>query len=175
MTQEELSKELENFSPLEKFDGKLKMEFMGMKVKVKYEGTSAINKDQTIGKIGMAPEQGMQTVIFYSKDKNNGEIITTSGENDGENLTEKQIIVMLNSSATPLEIYQKHLSLIQGRTLEPLIKFQKKAKKIPEDMMKEFMKQMNELGGLVREMTGTLAEGMKDAFKESQKDLQDDT
>ena len=107
----------EEFIPLEEFKGKLKVEFMGMKVKVKFMGSPAINKDQTIGKIGMAPEQGAQTVIFYSKEEDNGEIITTSGDNEGEVSTKTQTIVMLNSSATLAEIYQKHLSLIQDRVL----------------------------------------------------------
>lgn len=168
MSKEELSKQLEDFIPLEEFEGKLKVEFMGMKVKVKYVGRPAINKDQTIGKIGMEPEQGLQTVIFYSEDASNGEIITTSGDNEGEASTDKQTIVMLNSAATPEEIFQKHLSLTQGKTLEPLKKFQKKAKKIPEDMMKLFMKQMNEIGELIGETMGKLVDGAEDIFKDSQ-------
>ncbi len=173
MAKEELSKELEEFIPLEKYEGQLKMEFMGIKVKVKYAGTPAINKDQTIGKIGMAPEQGLQTAIFYSKDEDNGEIITTSGEKDGETSTNKQVISVLNSSATPVEIYQKHRSVIQGRTLKKLEKFHKQAKKVPEDLMKTFMKQMNEIGELISKITdgNALAEGVKDIFKDSQKDL----
>ena len=173
MSKEEFSKELEEFIPLEEFKGKLKVEFMGMKVKVKFVGTPAINKDQTIGKIGMAPEQGSQTVIFYSKEEDNGEIITTSGDNEGEVSTKTQTIVMLNSSATLAEIYQKHLSLIQGRTLETLEQFHKTAKKIPEDMMKIFMKQMNELGELISEGMDKLVDGVEDVFKDPQKELPD--
>ncbi len=154
MSKEEVSKELEDFSPLEKFEGNLKMEFMGMKVKVKYVGTPAMNKAQTIGKIGMAPEQGLQSVIFYSRDESNVEIITTqSGDKEGEASTDKLIFASLSSSATPVDIYQKHLSLIQGKTLKKLDKFQKQAKKIPEDMMKIFMKEMNEIGGLISKIT----------------------
>jgi hypothetical protein len=154
MSKEERSKELEEFMPLEKFEGNLKMDFMGMKVKVKYVGTPAINKAQTIGKIGMAPEQGEKSVIFYSRDESNVEIITTqSGDKEGEASTDKLIFASLSSSATPIDLYQKHLSLIQGKTLKKLDKFQKQAKKIPEDMMKIFMKEMNEIGDLFSKLT----------------------
>ena len=154
MSKEERSKELEEFMPLEKFEGNLKMEFMGMKVKVKYVGTPAINKAQNIGKIEIAPEQGEQSVIFYSRDEDNIEIITTqSGDKEGESSTDKLIFASLSSSATPVDIYQKHLSLIQGKMLKKLDKFQKQAKKIPEDMMKIFMKEMNDIGGLIRKIT----------------------
>ena len=74
---------------------------------------------------------------------------------------------MLKSSATLEEIYQKHLSLIQGKKLKSLEKFQKKAKKIPEDMMKIFMKQMNELGDMIGKGMDALADGLEEAFKDS--------
>jgi len=154
MSKEERSKELEEFMPLEKFEGNLKMEFMGMKVKVKYVGIPAINKAQNIGKIGITPEQGEKNVIFYSRDESNVEIITTqSGDKEGEASTDKLIFASLSSSAAPVDIYQKHLALIQGKTLKKLDKFQKQAKKIPEDMMKIFMKEMNEIGGLISKIT----------------------
>ena len=154
MSKEERSKELEEFMPLEKFEGNLKMEFMGMKVKVKYVGIPAINKAQNIGKIGITPEQGEKSVIFYSRDESNVEIITTqSGDKEGEASTDKLIFASLSSSAAPVDIYQKHLFLIQGKTLKKLDKFQKQAKKIPEDMMKIFMKEMNEIGGLISKIT----------------------
>ena len=169
MSKEEFSKELEEFIPLKEFKGKIKVELMGMKVKVKFVGIPAINKDQTIGKIGLAPEQGSKSVIFYSKEVGNGEIITSSMENEGEISTETQTIVMLKSSATPAEIYQKHLSLIHGKTLESLENFQKKAKKIREDMMKIFMKQMNELGKIFTDSMAKLVDGVEDALKNPQK------
>ncbi len=152
------------FSPLEEYNGKLKLEFMGMKVTVKYVGSVAINKEQTIGKIGIAPEQRLKTTIFYSIDQGGKEIMTTSGENEGQSSTDKQDIVMLNSTASLEDIYQKHLSQIQGKTLKNLEKFAKNAKKIPDEMMKNFMKEMNEIGKGVQ----GLAEGVKDIFKDAQ-------
>ncbi len=154
----------EDFTPLEEYNGKLKVDFMGMKVTMKYGGSTAINKEQTIGKIGIAPEQALQTTIFYSIDQDEKEIITTSGENEGQSSTDKQDIVMLNASASTENIYQKHLSRIQEKTLKKLEKFAKKAKKIPEDMMNAFMKEMNEIGKGVQ----ALAEGVKDVFKDAQ-------
>ena len=154
MSKEERSKDLEDFIPLEKFEDHLKMEFMGMKVKVKYVGTPAINKAQTIGKIGIVPEQGEQSVTFYSRDERNVEIITTqSGDKEGEASTDKLIFASLSSSAAPVDIYQKHLSLIQGKTLKKLDKFQKQAKKIPNDMIKLFVKQMSEIGNAISKIT----------------------
>ncbi len=120
----------EDFTPLEEYNGKLKVDFMGMKVTMKYVGSTAINKEQTIGKIGIAPEQALKTTIFYSIDQEDKEIITTSGENEGQSSSDKKDIVMLNASASTENIYQKHLSRIQGKTIKKLEKFAKKAKKI---------------------------------------------
>ncbi len=158
------------FSPLEEYNGKLKLEFMGMKVTVKYVGSVAINKEQTIGKIGIVPEQGLQTTIFYSIDQVGKEIMTTSGENEGQSSTDKQDIVMLNASASLEDIYQKHLSQIQGKTLKKLEKFAKNAKKIPDEMMKNFMKEMNEIGNAIGKVGEGFAEGVQGIFKDSQDD-----
>ena len=168
MSNEELSKELEEFTQFDDFKGKLKVEFMGMSVKFKFVGKPAINNAQTIGRIGMEPEQGLQTVIFYSKDEDGLEIITTSGDPGGEVTTDKQSIVMLNASATPVEIYQKHKEIVQGKALEILEKFEKKAKKIPKNMMKTFTKQMQELGDVMGEMKDMdkLIDAVGEAFKD---------